>query len=341
MTSSFTSRAAVATLSVLGMTLFALLSTAPYAFADDGGGSTLGNGPIAGTVIYMPENIYTGSGLIPLGNGGAAGASGVGLGGATCAPYIQSFNSIGDRGESVIALQRFLNQYEGAGLPLTGYFGTRTESAVKHFQARYDIRPTGRQRILTTTKINELVCQFGGHGVGKPPVQKSTALCPAYLAMTTTPTVHSAEVAKLQLFLNVYVNAKIPLTGFYGPQTKDAVLFFETGHKLPSPDGRIDVDTVKKINDLYCAYGGKTVTAVPKIVSVRQVVITPVSAAVPTVSVTQNTVASDTPSQTAGVVLGDAVENTAPTPAPFKRPAVIVGILAALLAAGFAFRKTA
>ena len=68
-----------------------------------------------------------------------------------------------DRSNDVAAvkkLQAFLNEREGAKLPVTGFFGSMTQGAVKKFQAKYGISPvSGHQLSLTTAKLNELVCK--------------------------------------------------------------------------------------------------------------------------------------------------------------------------------------
>ena len=76
-----------------------------------------------------------------------------------CASYTNIYTRIGDRNDAVRALQYFLNVSENAGLPVTGYFGLRTDAAVKAFQTKYNIPyVTGNQYVLTTAKINEIAC---------------------------------------------------------------------------------------------------------------------------------------------------------------------------------------
>jgi hypothetical protein len=64
-------------------------------------------------------------------------------------------------------LQVFLNDHEGAGLPVTGYYGTLTRAAVATFQTKYatDVlapwgitEPTGITYKTTRWKINSLMC---------------------------------------------------------------------------------------------------------------------------------------------------------------------------------------
>jgi len=73
---------------------------------------------------------------------------------------------INDRNE-VLKLQSFMKNTEGYNVDLTGIFDTKTESAVKNFQAKYltdtmgpwkNTIPTGYVYITTKKKINEIAC---------------------------------------------------------------------------------------------------------------------------------------------------------------------------------------
>ncbi len=70
-------------------------------------------------------------------------------------------------GRQVTKLQTFLNDREGAGLPVTGFFGTLTRAAVSAFQVKYaadiltpwgETEPTGNVYKTTKWKINSLWC---------------------------------------------------------------------------------------------------------------------------------------------------------------------------------------
>ncbi len=56
-----------------------------------------------------------------------------------CTPYISSFMKFGQKNkiEDVIRLQKFLNKELNLTIPVTGFFGKKTEAAVKQFQAKY------------------------------------------------------------------------------------------------------------------------------------------------------------------------------------------------------------
>lgn len=283
--------------------------------------TALDNGPIAGTVIYMPENIYTGEHLQPLGNGGAMASNTQGTGGSTCAPYIQTFNTPGSRGDSVAQLQKFLNVYDGAQIPVTGYFGTRTKHAVQNFQARYGILVTGNQMILTTSKINDLFCQFGAQTVGKAPTAKPATACPVYVGKNVNYGDRNTTVGAIQLLLNVYENAGIPITGYFGKKTEYVLTSFQKKHALLPVSGQVNDATRLKLNELYCTYGGTKIQTTPSVTSVANTIpavvknnsaltnsVLTTDTANPTVTVTQEM------SPTDGIVLGDmAVNQTTPT----------------------------
>ena len=96
---------------------------------------------------------------------------------SVCTDYLTSSMGKGRANDSsqVILLQKFLNETVGTTLPLTGYFGSATESAVSKFQtehadtvlqpwidAGYDVsrtRGTGYVGVTTLAAINSSKCQ--------------------------------------------------------------------------------------------------------------------------------------------------------------------------------------
>ncbi|RJQ35628.1 DUF11 domain-containing protein [Candidatus Parcubacteria bacterium] len=82
-------------------------------------------------------------------------------------PYLSTYLQSGVQGNEVVKLQVFLNVFQGAGLPTTGFFGPMTSAAVSQFQSAYaqDIlaplgltAPTGSVYARTQEKINSLMC---------------------------------------------------------------------------------------------------------------------------------------------------------------------------------------
>lgn len=93
----------------------------------------------------------------------AASSTGVNTPGVVTGSCVNKFTthtSFGKTGAAVTLLQSFLNEREGAKLPVTGYFGSLTRAAVKAFQTKYGIQyVTGNQYELTTQKLNEISCK--------------------------------------------------------------------------------------------------------------------------------------------------------------------------------------
>ena len=70
-------------------------------------------------------------------------------------------------------MQQFLNEQEGANLPITGFYGVLTRAAIKTFQLKYwqeilapwvpfglanDHTPTGNVGKTTKWKVNQIAC---------------------------------------------------------------------------------------------------------------------------------------------------------------------------------------
>jgi hypothetical protein len=114
------------------------------------------------------------------GQGAVAGATtetpaGEVLGATTCEALLTDYLRMGKKNdpEQVKKLQDFLNLHMGANLPLTGFFGSLTDAAVKQFQLKYwdevlspwvphgfpnDKEPSGYVYKTTLRKINNLFC---------------------------------------------------------------------------------------------------------------------------------------------------------------------------------------
>lgn len=93
----------------------------------------------------------------------------------SCAPYLTTFMKIGNANnvEEVKKLQTFLNEFNGANLPITGFFGPMTFQAVKNLQAKYsndilkpwdlaglsvNLQPTGYAFKMTQWFVNTHKC---------------------------------------------------------------------------------------------------------------------------------------------------------------------------------------
>lgn len=56
-------------------------------------------------------------------------------------------------------LQTFFNKFEGEKLNLSGIYNKKSFEAVKRFQKKYQLKPTGYVYKATLKKINEIYCQ--------------------------------------------------------------------------------------------------------------------------------------------------------------------------------------
>ena len=72
---------------------------------------------------------------------------------------------LGSKGAQVKALQTFLNQVEGANLPVTGNFAKMTDAAVRKFQSKNALKVDGKVGTSTAAvmyKIDGGNVKFGG-----------------------------------------------------------------------------------------------------------------------------------------------------------------------------------
>ena len=184
---------------------------------------------------------------------------------SACAPYIKQHNARGSRGNEVVKLQQILNRYDGENITVTGYYGPHTEAAVKRFQHKYGIVTSGKQLTLTTARLNALHCGFGAQNMGFPPVTKKPmpTACPVYIQKHVVMGTRSRDVARLQTFLNVYYDAQIPVTGYFGHITESAVRKFQGEYGIIIVSDKQLIKTNAKINQLYCTFGGISPVANP------------------------------------------------------------------------------
>jgi len=137
---------------------------------DDGDGLVDSADP----VCHSDGNADNPNSYIPYGNtesgGQVLGAfSGGEVLGDSCGLYLDEFIRSGldnDAGQ-VVKLQTFLNKWMNAGLPITGFYGPQTQTALKAFQEKYASEvlapwgltgPTGIAYITTLRWINTLEC---------------------------------------------------------------------------------------------------------------------------------------------------------------------------------------
>src|SRR3989344_3690630 len=105
----------------------------------------LGERVVDGQCVPIRETSSGGSVVGGGGGGGQVLGASIGLGevlGAlSCPEHIRSYIKFGRSNnlEDVVRLQLFLNQYENAGLKITGVYDTATQAAVNAFQLKYGI----------------------------------------------------------------------------------------------------------------------------------------------------------------------------------------------------------
>jgi peptidoglycan hydrolase-like protein with peptidoglycan-binding domain len=129
---------------------------------------------------------------------------------------MQTYNKYGSRGGEVAQLQLFLRDTVDSSLPVTSYFGSRTQAAVKVFQQRNGIPATGNQYALTTARINMYVCD-------------SASLIPAFAT-------HGSRGDHVVAIQRILTSAGYPVrtTGYYGPQTTASVKAFQLSRGIPA-----------------------------------------------------------------------------------------------------------
>jgi len=137
-------------------------------------GSSGGGGGASGLIPSAPSGNVSGSSpAAPAGGANGGIVLGSSTGPAACSPYLKSYLKPGAKNDpaQVTFLQKFLNQFDGANLAITGIYDKATVEAVKAFQKRYSSRilgpwgiqsPTGVVSFTTLRVINEVYCGSEG-----------------------------------------------------------------------------------------------------------------------------------------------------------------------------------
>ncbi len=86
------------------------------------------------------------------------GLYGYGAYGSSCDSTINRTLSLGSTGEDVATVQDYLFDQDFLQSQPNAYFGYGTKTAVKLFQSRYGINPTGTVGLQTRTLLNNLIC---------------------------------------------------------------------------------------------------------------------------------------------------------------------------------------
>ncbi len=141
--------------------------------------------------------------------------------------------SLGQRGPSVRTLQYYLSviAYFNPNLntvAIDGVFGENTENAVKAFQSYYSLAPTGVVERTTWEKIDE-VYRDTVRDIPSSVYGENARLYPGYFLSIG---MRGADVEYLQTYLSLIGRNyrdidEIPVTGYFGEQTENAVRQFQ------------------------------------------------------------------------------------------------------------------
>jgi peptidoglycan hydrolase-like protein with peptidoglycan-binding domain len=131
------------------------------------------------------------------------------------------------------------------------FFGEETENVLKSFQSIYGLPATG---VADETTWNELYRAYKGIA-DNVPLEYTGQNAPLYPGTYLTQGITSDYVALIQQYLSYLSDTypeipKIPVTGYYGPQTEAAVTAFQKMAGLPVT-GDIGVATWNEITRLY------------------------------------------------------------------------------------------
>jgi len=147
---------------------------------------------------------------------------------------------LGDRNDNVKALQEKLS------VSPTGYFGPLTRQAVINFQKKYNIQQTGTVGPITRAKLNEF------YSSSLPDIPSSTLQTTA-TGILTGPFAfgyRNEQVKLLQQMLSkdpsIYTS---PVTGYYGPLTRQAVINFQKKYNIQQT-GIAGPKTREKMNEI-------------------------------------------------------------------------------------------
>ncbi len=119
-------------------------------------------------------------------------------------------------------------------LPLDGIFGPATTQAVREFQSYYGLPVTGVVNTDTWNRINKVYIDT----VSSLPEEYSGGRAKLYPGYFLTEGISNQDVRDLQTYLaligrNYRDIPEIPVTGYFGPQTREAVMTFQRLFGLP------------------------------------------------------------------------------------------------------------
>lgn len=162
----------------------------------------------------------------------------------------------GSQGVGVKTVQYYLNilAYFNpalASLPLDGVYGPSTTNAVRVFQEYYGLPVTGVVNTATWNVLNRIYSET----VEFLPQGYSGGLAKLYPGYLLTEGMSGENVRDLQTYLsligqNLTVIPVIPVTGYFGPQTRQAVTDFQNAFGI-NPSGAVGAVTWNTIAQQY------------------------------------------------------------------------------------------
>ncbi len=135
--------------------------------------------------------------------------------------------------EDVKKLERFLNEYENEKLSINGVYESKDIEAVKRWQQKYRSfildpmrlkNPTGTIYTLSQRQIERQTTKVCGEPI-------MVLSCPFFRTNVSYGS-RGEAVKNVQQFLNVVQGERLPLSGVFGPLTKDAVKRFQKSRKI-------------------------------------------------------------------------------------------------------------
>ncbi len=177
-------------------------------------------------------------------------------------PFVGSIGE-GDSGIAVRSVQYYLTVIAAFNPEInppeiSGFFGPQTAQAVRDFQAFYDLPVTGRVDDVDWIRINRIYAD----SISTLPSDYSGEAALLYPGFPLNLGMSGEEVSTLQRYLSFisdYLNEvpKIPVTGYFGEQTRNAATAFQQLFGL-NPNGIVEALTWNEIANQYNLLNGIT-----------------------------------------------------------------------------------
>lgn len=153
----------------------------------------------------------------------------------------------GDRNSQVTALQKNLQLSGYFNGPITGYYGTGTEAAVKKFQQAKGLKPDGIAGAKTRGALESSPENTSDPISPSPTITPSPAITDERIGLGNSQPIlqrgsRNSDVTAIQKTLQDKGYFNGPVTGYYGELTEAAVREFQEANGL-TPDGKIDTKT--------------------------------------------------------------------------------------------------